>query len=87
MPADTPTPDAPDQNQDSKAVSREDTPQTEVSTHETDGARIAEAGHGYVGRQMDDDLKSSPRVKGTGEADEAGNATDATTDPADGDDE
>lgn len=38
-----------------------------VATHEPDGARVAEAGHGYVGRTMDDRLKSSPRERGDGE--------------------
>ncbi len=28
-----------------------------------DGARVAEAGNAYVGRTMDDALKSSPRVE------------------------
>ena len=28
-----------------------------------DGARVAEAGHAYVGRQLDDDLKANPRVE------------------------
>lgn len=27
-----------------------------------DGVRTAEAGHAYVGRTMDDDMQSSPRV-------------------------
>ena len=35
-------------------------------------ARVAEAGHGYVGRTMDDALKSSPRVT------EPGAGTDET---------
>lgn len=33
-----------------------------------DGARIAEAGNAYVGRELDDALKSSPRVEDGDEA-------------------
>ena len=33
-----------------------------------EGARVAEAGNAYVGRQMDDRLKSSPRVEDGDEA-------------------
>lgn len=33
-----------------------------------DGARVAEAGNAYVGRQMDDRLKSGPRVEDGDEA-------------------
>ncbi|WP_412060848.1 hypothetical protein [Rubrivirga sp. IMCC45206] len=33
-----------------------------------DGARVAEAGNAYVGRTMDDRLKSSPRVEDGDEA-------------------
>lgn len=33
-----------------------------------EGARVAEAGNAYVGRQMDDDLKTSPRVEDRDEA-------------------
>lgn len=32
------------------------------------GARVAEAGNAYVGRELDDDLKSSPRVEDGDEA-------------------
>jgi hypothetical protein len=66
MPTDKPT--APEQDQHDEAVDDAASSQ-EVSAHETDGARVAEAGHGYVGRQMDDRLKTTPRVKGGGEAD------------------
>lgn len=58
-------PHQPEQDQDSDAVD-------EVTATESDepgsapevgeGARVAEAGHAYTGRQMDDELKSSPRV-------------------------
>lgn len=33
-----------------------------------DGARVAEAGNAYVGRQLDDDLKANPRVEDGDEA-------------------
>lgn len=33
-----------------------------------EGARVAEAGNAYVGREMDDSLKSSPRVEDGDEA-------------------
>lgn len=36
---------------------------TEVRAEETENKRLGEAGHNYVGRQMDDDLKSSPRIR------------------------
>lgn len=37
-------------------------PQTAAS-EVPNGARVAEAGNAYIGRQLDDDLKSSPRVE------------------------
>lgn len=40
-----------------------------------DGARVAEAGNAYVGRTLDDDLKSSPRVE---DGDEAVDRTPST---------
>ena len=39
-----------------------------AATEVEDGARVAEAGHGYVGRQMADRLKSAPRVEDGDEA-------------------
>ena len=45
-----------------------DTTETTVSTPEPDGARVAEAGHSYVGRMMDDTLKANPRVEDGDEA-------------------
>jgi hypothetical protein len=39
-----------------------------AATEVEDGARVAEAGHGYVGRQMADRLKSGPRVEDRDEA-------------------
>ena len=54
----------PEQNQDSEAIEEElKTASDEPgSAPEMDGDRIAEAGNAYVGRTMDDRLKSSPRV-------------------------
>ena len=69
MPANTPRP--PEQDQQSDAIDAARTTSETVSTPETDGARVAEAGHGYVGRMMDDDLKTTPRLRGDGEVDEA----------------
>ena len=68
MPANTPRP--PEQDQQSDAIDAARTTNETVSTPETDGARVAEAGHGYVGRMMDDDLKTNPRVRGDGEVDD-----------------
>ncbi len=58
---DAPREHAPEQNQDLPGA--DETTNETVATPETDGARVAEAGHGYVGRTMDDALKSSPRVR------------------------
>ena len=67
----TPTP--PEQDQHSDAIDDAGTTQSTVSTPDTDSARVAEAGHGYVGRTMDDALKTTPRDRGDGE-DETGTA-------------
>ncbi len=54
---------APEQNQASDAIARQgERGSTEVSTHDAEQPRTGEAGNQYVGRQMDDGLKSSPRV-------------------------
>jgi len=46
-----------------------------------DGARVAEAGNAYVGRMMDDDLKTTPRVEdGDAAVDESGESAE----PGDG---
>ena len=66
-----PAPKPPEQDQHSDAIDAEGTTRSTVSTPETDGARVSEAGHGYVGRTMDDRLKANPRVRGDGEADAA----------------
>lgn len=58
---DAPREHAPEQDQALPADS--ETTHETVATPETEGARVAEAGHGYVGRTMDDRLKSSPRVR------------------------
>ncbi len=60
------TPNAPEQDQTSDAI--DDVSKTTVSTPEPDGKRVAEAGHGYVGRTMSDDVKTTSREKGSGEA-------------------
>ena len=39
-----------------------------AATEVEDGARVAEAGNAYVGRTLDDALKSSPRVEDGDEA-------------------
>jgi hypothetical protein len=51
---------APEQAQDLPADA--ETTRQNVSTPEPEEPRLGEAGHQYVGRQMDDRLKSSPRV-------------------------
>lgn len=60
------TPNAPEQDQTSDAV--DDVSKTTVATGETEGKRVAEAGHGYVGRTMSDDVKTTSREEGSGEA-------------------
>ena len=59
---------APDLNQDSEAIEDEmETASDEPgSAPEMEDDRIAEAGNAYVGRTMDDRLKSSPRVEEPG---------------------
>ena len=63
-----PTPHAPDQDQ--SATPEMDTDRDAAPAAQTveDGARVAEAGNAYVGREMDDALKSSPRVEDRDEA-------------------
>ncbi len=60
----TDDPKAPEQDQTDDAIT--DVSKTTVSTPEPDGKRVAEAGNAYVGRMMDDDLKTTPRVEGDG---------------------
>lgn len=58
----------PEQDLHSDAIENEmDTASDEPgSAPEMDGERVAEAGNAYVGRTMDDSLKSSPRVETPG---------------------
>ena len=64
------TPKPPAQNQQSDAIDAANPSTLIVATPDTDGARVAEAGNGYVGRMMDDSLKTNPRVRGDGEVNE-----------------
>lgn len=67
----TDDPKAPEQDQQSDAIDAADTTKTTVSTPEPpDGERVSEAGNTYVGRMMDDALKTNPRVRGDGTADD-----------------
>ena len=58
---------APEQGQSSDAIEpgRDAAP---AAQEVPDGARVAEAGNSYVGRMLDDRLKSSPRVQDGDEA-------------------
>ncbi len=60
----TDDPKAPEQDQTDDAIA--DVSKTTVSTPEPDGKRVAEAGNQYVGRMMDDDMKTTPRPDGDG---------------------
>ena len=62
-----PTPHAPEQEQADGAIDP-DGDAAPAAAEVEDGARVAEAGNAYVGRTMDDDLKSSPRVTDGDEA-------------------
>lgn len=67
MPGTTNTPHRPEQDQ--SATDAMDTDDAAPAASEVDdGARVAEAGNAYVGRTLDDDLKSSPRVEDGDEA-------------------
>jgi hypothetical protein len=60
-------PHAPEADQDDDAIETED--DAAPAAQEVDeGARVAEAGNAYVGRELDDALKSSPRVEDGDEA-------------------
>ncbi|PAP76263.1 hypothetical protein [Rubrivirga marina] len=60
-------PQPPEADQDDDAIDPED--DAAPAAQEVDeGARVAEAGNAYVGREMDDSLKSSPRVEDGDEA-------------------
>ena len=58
---------APEQDQDDEAI-EPDRDAAPAAQEVERGARVAEAGNAYVGRMMDDDLKSSPRVEDADEA-------------------
>ena len=58
---------APDQRQADDAI-EPDRDAAPVAQEVEDGARVAEAGNAYVGRTLDDRLKSSPRVEDGDEA-------------------
>lgn len=58
---------APEQDQDSPAIDP-DRDAAPAAQQPPDGARVAEAGNAYVGRGLDDRLKSSPRVENGDEA-------------------
>ena len=58
---------APEQDQDAPAI-EPDRDAAPAATEVEDGARVAEAGNAYVGRMLDDSLKSSPRVEDADEA-------------------
>ena len=75
MSDETPRASAPEQDQSLDSADAAETTKDTVATPETDGARVAEAGHGYVGRQMDDALKTNPRVL---DGDEAVDETPST---------
>ncbi|WP_420455363.1 hypothetical protein [Rubrivirga sp.] len=64
QPTDARKPEA-DQDDDAIEPDRDAAP---AATEVEDGARVAEAGNAYVGRMLDDDLKSSPRVEDRDEA-------------------
>ena len=57
-------PQPPDQDQELPPAADADAEGAEVE----DGARVAEAGNAYVGRQLDDRLKTAPRVEDGDEA-------------------
>ena len=58
---------SPEADQDDDAIEADD--DAAPAAQEVDeGARVAEAGNAYVGREMDDSLKSSPRVEDGDEA-------------------
>lgn len=60
--SDRPRPHAPEQDQSDDAIAP-DRDAAPAAAEVEDGARVAEAGNAYVGRQLDDDLKTSPRVE------------------------
>lgn len=61
-------PDPPELSQKAEGDLETDDDAAPAAAEVEDGARVAEAGNAYVGREMDDDLKSSPRVEDGDEA-------------------
>ena len=64
----TPVPHKPEQSQDATPSMDLERDAAPAATEVEDGARVAEAGNAYVGRTLDDRLKSSPRVEDRDEA-------------------
>ena len=62
-----PEPHAPEQEQADDAI-EPDRDAAPAAAEVEEGARVAEAGNAYVGRTLDDDLKSAPRVEDGDEA-------------------
>ena len=61
-------PRPPEQDQSATDAMDTDDDGAPAASEVEDGARVAEAGNAYVGRTLDDDLKSSPRVEDGDEA-------------------
>ncbi len=66
--SDAPTPRKPEQTQNKTSSMDTDRDAAPAAAEVEEGARVAEAGNAYVGRMMDDSLKSSPRVEDGDEA-------------------
>ena len=58
----------PEQDQDATEAMDTDRDAAPAASEVEDGARVAEAGNAYVGREMDDALKANPRVEDGDEA-------------------
>ena len=65
-PSDSAAARTPDQDQDAPAIAPDRDAAPAASEMPDGEARVAEAGHGYVGRTMDDALKTAPRVEEPG---------------------
>ena len=66
--SDPEAPRTPDVSQDAEGELDTDDDAAPAAAEVDDGARVAEAGNAYVGRGMDDRLKSAPRVEDRDEA-------------------
>lgn len=53
----------PEQDQDATPAMDTDRDSAPAASEVEDGARVAEAGNAYIGRTLDDDLKTAPRVE------------------------